>query len=114
LKRGCPEGGEGSRQWLPRNINDDANANGLDGSRKKIKENNEAHQHISFDEYELCGVVNHIGETIQRGHYIAYCRGLTNSDEWYRFDDESVDLLKGQRCYVDHKAYILFYEKKKS
>ena len=60
--------------------------------------------------YELTGIVNHIGETIQRGHYISYCKSLFNNC-WYKFDDDFVEKIEPDQI-VDNKAYILFYSRK--
>jgi ubiquitin C-terminal hydrolase len=57
-------------------------------------------------QYELAGVVHHIG-SIDSGHYIAFCRTGGN---WMKFNDTSF----GQSSFREaggKDAYILFYEK---
>jgi ubiquitin C-terminal hydrolase len=57
-------------------------------------------------QYELAGVVHHIG-SIDSGHYIAFCR---IGGKWMKFNDSSF----GQSSFREaggNDAYILFYEK---
>ena len=79
---------------------------------KKIKENDDSYNNNQqpYHEYDLCGVVNHIGNTVARGHYIAYCKGI-QTHKWFRFDDEAVEELNINEI-VDPNAYILFYTRK--
>jgi ubiquitin C-terminal hydrolase len=62
-------------------------------------------------EYELFGIVNHMG-SMRGGHYTAYCKNP--NDNWYEYDDDNdvneVDISK----LVSPMAYILFYQKKKN
>ncbi|KAJ6236754.1 ubiquitin carboxyl-terminal hydrolase 14 [Anaeramoeba flamelloides] len=63
--------------------------------------------------YELAGIVTHIGRTIDGGHYI----GWTKKDDktWYQFDDDTVteipkdDILKLSGGSEWHTNYISIY-----
>lgn len=56
-------------------------------------------------EYKLYGVVEHRGEGLEEGHYVAYCR---RGHLWYLFDDSVCQevLLK---CVLSSQAYLLLY-----
>jgi hypothetical protein len=66
------------------------------------------------DTYELIGVINHIGDDIKSGHYIAY---IKKEQKWYRCDDEEVvelelkdyEKINGER---DSNPYVLLYKNK--
>ncbi|GMR32941.1 hypothetical protein PMAYCL1PPCAC_03136, partial [Pristionchus mayeri] len=57
--------------------------------------------------YVLTGVVEHLGATVDHGHYIAYCRS-TDNQTWFKFDDEEVSRLSSQTS----NPYLLFYSRK--
>ena len=62
--------------------------------------------------YELFGVITHIGESGQGGHFIAYCRDpFTN--EWSKFNDAIVTEVKSFKDEILDFAnpYLLFYQK---
>lgn len=61
-------------------------------------------------QYELYAVCNHEGK-ISGGHYKAVCKDF-QSDKWFEFDDKIVKQIS-QNQIVSHKAYILFYRRKK-
>jgi ubiquitin carboxyl-terminal hydrolase 36/42 len=53
----------------------------------KILPNENAHD----ENYELYGFIVHIGNEVERGHYICYARNLEeNPTVWYCFDDAFV------------------------
>lgn len=57
--------------------------------------------------YKLVGVINHIGETLEKGHYIATV--CTANEVCYEFDDSNVsEINTGIGTY--NEAYLLFYE----
>jgi len=60
--------------------------------------------------YELYAVCNHEGK-ITGGHYKAICKDF-QSNKWFEFDDKIVKQIN-EDTIVSHKAYILFYRKKK-
>ena len=60
--------------------------------------------------YQLKGVISHLGESGMSGHFIAYCRHRIDN-QWYCFNDSIVTLCKdSNRPYTVGTAYILFYE----
>jgi ubiquitin C-terminal hydrolase len=65
--------------------------------------------------YDLVAVSNHMG-SISGGHYTAYARRKqSNRNEWYKFDDSSVTLVKPidyEYDIVSRHAYLLFYIKR--
>ena len=63
-------------------------------------------------QYELIGVITHIGESSMSGHFIAYCKEYwTNT--WLKFNDAMVDPVKNfQNEVIDFAMpYLLFYKK---
>ncbi len=60
-------------------------------------------------DYELFGVIEHLGSSVHSGHYVAYVKG--SNGLWHEMNDERVNVVS-----VDHvpkkKAYILFYNRK--
>ena len=59
--------------------------------------------------YQLIGVISHLGESSMSGHFIADCRHFDG--KWYSFSDRSVT---GPNGYYSKKGtpYILFYQNK--
>lgn len=53
--------------------------------------------------YKLIGVINHLGSTIQCGHYTATCKNPADG-KWYNYDDANVTPteapLNSESCYV--------------
>lgn len=96
-------------------IDDECEIISYQNSSKRIKDNECGQKEIlDYYKYDLCGVVNHIGSTIQRGHYISLCKSLKDPFDWYKFDDESVDKIYETGNIIDANAYILFYAKNKT
>ncbi len=62
-------------------------------------------------QYELYAVCNHEGK-ITGGHYKAMCKDF-QSDKWFEFDDKIVKQIN-ENNIVTHKAYILFYRRKRN
>ena len=65
--------------------------------------------------YELFGVITHIGENGQGGHFIAYCRDpFTNV--WSKYNDAIVTEVKDFQNDIINFAnpYLLFYQKLKT
>ena len=65
-------------------------------------------------QYELFGVITHIGESGMGGHFIAYSKEYL-SNQWLKFDDATVEAVKDFKSEVIDFAlpYLLFYQKKK-
>ena len=65
--------------------------------------------------YDLCGVINHIGQSLYLGHYTAFARmhdrDNTANDEvgWRLFDDSNVSPIKNKEHIVSQDAYVLLY-----
>ena len=57
-------------------------------------------------QYELFGVISHIGESSDEGHFIAYCKHF--DDNWYMFND-SIAKTVGENELTNGVPYILFY-----
>ena len=62
--------------------------------------------------YELFGVITHIGESGQGGHFIAYCRD-PYTNVWSKFNDAIVTEVKSFKEEILDFAnpYLLFYQK---
>ena len=62
--------------------------------------------------YELIGVITHIGESSMSGHFIAYCKDPL-SNNWHKYNDAFVDEVKNFEEEVINYAmpYLLFYQK---
>jgi len=58
--------------------------------------------------YKLVAVINHLGSTMQGGHYTANCYNAW-SDKWVTYDDSRV----GECTAIsEQQAYVVFYERK--
>jgi ubiquitin C-terminal hydrolase len=64
-------------------------------------------------QYELVGVITHIGESSMSGHFIAYCKSYWDN-KWYKFNDAIVSPVNDFKTEVIDFAmpYLLFYQKK--
>ena len=64
-------------------------------------------------QYELIGVITHIGESGMGGHFIAYCKSIWNG-QWLKYNDAMADPVKDFKSEVIDFAmpYLLFYQKK--
>ena len=64
-------------------------------------------------QYELFGVITHIGESSMSGHFIAYCKDLWDNT-WYKYNDAIVSTVGDFKSEVVDFAmpYVLFYKKK--
>lgn len=60
--------------------------------------------------YELLGVVNHKGDSLEKGHYYIYIKN-SGDKGWYRFDDRVVR-QEGEQVICTNEAYILIYQRK--
>lgn len=60
--------------------------------------------------YRLVAVIEHIGESMHAGHYVAYIhRAIEGKFSWYRADDSTVSPCSPSAVLQAH-AYILLYE----
>ena len=64
-------------------------------------------------QYELIGVITHIGESSMGGHFIAYCKEFC-TNRWLKYNDALVSLVNDFKSEVIDFAmpYLLFYQKK--
>ena len=64
-------------------------------------------------QYELFGVITHIGESGMGGHFIAYCKDYING-KWMKINDAIVTPVNDFKTEVIDFAmpYLLFYQKK--
>jgi ubiquitin C-terminal hydrolase len=62
--------------------------------------------------YELIGVITHMGENSMSGHFIAYCKSPI-SKTWFRYNDATVSPVGNFKSEVIDYAmpYLLFYQK---
>ena len=62
-------------------------------------------------DYQLIGVITHIGESDMSGHFIAYCKDPI-SNAWYKFDDSIVNQVTNFKTEVIDFSmpYVLFYQ----
>jgi len=62
--------------------------------------------------YELIGVITHMGESSMSGHFIAYCKNPI-SKTWYQYNDAMVNPVNNFKAEVIDYAtpYLLFYQK---
>ena len=59
--------------------------------------------------YELIGVISHLGKSSMEGHFVAYCKHFDES--WYLFNDSIVSQDPRKGVY-NGVPYILFYKNK--
>ena len=64
-------------------------------------------------QYELFGVITHLGESGMGGHFIAYCKSFWDN-HWFKFNDALVSPVNDFKSEVIDYAmpYLLFYQKK--
>ena len=64
----------------------------------------------SITKYQLTGVISHLGDSGQSGHFIAFCKHRMDK-KWYRYNDALVTPCQDQNNeYKIGTPYILFYE----
>ena len=59
--------------------------------------------------YELIGVISHLGKSSMEGHFIAFCKHFDSN--WYLFNDGFVSSVSKDEIYRG-TPYILFYQNK--
>ena len=60
--------------------------------------------------YELIGVISHFGESGMGGHFIAFCKHLSDyGSKWYKFNDGFVDECTFKDVQNSGMPYVLFY-----
>ena len=66
------------------------------------------HSNNSKKIYELIGIVTHLGESGQGGHFIAFCKSRVDK-KWYCFNDSLVSDSSFDKAKNFGVPYILFY-----
>ena len=66
--------------------------------------------------FSLYGVITHIGESGESGHFIASCKSPIDKNKWYKYNDSIVSAITDFNKEVVNfgTPYILFYERKKN
>ena len=64
--------------------------------------------------YSIYGVITHLGDSGEGGHFIASCKSPIDNN-WYRYNDAFVSPITDFEKDVKNfnTPYILFYERKK-
>ena len=63
-----------------------------------------------YKNYQLSSFVVHLGQSINSGHYISYCKDYEGT--WYCTSDNSINIVNEKDALQNAgKAYILFYSK---
>jgi hypothetical protein len=57
----------------------------------------------------LIGFIEHVGETLHGGHYLAYV--CHSGDRWYRYNDSAVTSMPKADALRVKQAYLLFYRR---
>ena len=62
--------------------------------------------------YELIGIITHLGESSMSGHFIAYCKS-PNDNNWYCYNDAQVNKCTQAVNEINSFGipYVLFYQK---
>ena len=65
--------------------------------------------------YDLCAVINHLGQSISVGHYTAFARThdrentVDSQINWRLFDDQMVEGVEHENHIITKDAYVLMY-----
>ena len=62
------------------------------------------------NKFYLIGVICHVGESGNSGHFFAYCRSHYQS-YWYKYNDSIVSECNESDIFLENTPYILFYHK---
>ena len=60
--------------------------------------------------YRLLGAIVHFGPSSMSGHFIAFCRGIKDKENWYKLNDAEVSKATFQELKTIGMPYVLFYE----
>ena len=61
--------------------------------------------------YDLYGVVIHVGNSTNSGHYYSFCKNMQNGS-WYTCNDSHISGLSSESAALNKEAYLLFYQKR--
>jgi len=101
LKRFTKEYGSAKKLVMPIFVDGNLKLNAL----------NISHPNSPIYNYRLYAIVNHYGN-LEGGHYTADCHSLKD-DNWYNFNDSTVNKTKSNENLTLNGAYILFYSREK-
>ena len=62
----------------------------------------------SHNNYELIGVITHLGLSGPGGHFVAFCKDPID-EKWYKYNDEKVEPANKYNIHNEGIPYILFY-----
>ena len=78
---------------------------------EEINMNNYIIYKIPDNTYFLSGIITHVGQSGQTGHFMAFCR-MSKDSKWYFYNDSVVKESKFNEINNnERKPYILFYQK---
>ena len=65
-------------------------------------------------EYNLTGIIVHVGNSATSGHYTAFVKkpGDSKTKTWYHMDDSFVETVSEKMVLKQHDVYVLFYSRK--
>ena len=65
--------------------------------------------------YSIYGVITHLGQSGESGHFVASCKSQVDN-KWYRYNDSMVSIINDFNSEILNfgSPYILFYERKKN
>lgn len=65
--------------------------------------------------FTLYAIISHLGNDIQSGHCIAYCKNRKD-DAWYQYNDENISKIEESTIFQKEAidSYLLFYKKEVS
>ena len=77
-------------------------------------DNNENYQKNDVIEYELIGLITHLGDSSMSGHFIAYCKSPVDK-KWYLYNDSIVSKCDNNFDNLNNNEsnsipYVLFYQ----
>ncbi|KAJ3451703.1 ubiquitin carboxyl-terminal hydrolase [Anaeramoeba flamelloides] len=84
---------------------------GKEQEKDKTKEQEKEKEKTNHDQsstYHLIAVIQHIGVSINSGHYIAYCKDHLN--QWYKINDSVITKITEKKV-LKKEAYLLIYQK---
>ncbi|XP_058791576.1 uncharacterized protein LOC131664469 [Phymastichus coffea] len=60
-------------------------------------------------EFEPVGIISHIGDSINSGHYISFVK---HHEQWFYYDDMNVSILSADEVFknIQNNAYVIFFQ----
>ena len=63
-------------------------------------------------EYNLTGIIVHVGNSATSGHYTAFVKKPGDSKTWYHMDDSFVEEVSEKTVLKQRDVYVLFYSRR--